>query len=145
MKRIEVVMSSPAMDRFKDLAIALGLSQVDVAVPAGSRVEWRRLSEGQRFSVDALAKTTVKFPVADQDAIKIFHALVTTLHADSISIFKIDKADALDRRSFSDRSVRSAVGNGFASNSAPSSEHLRPAPEAKTPMIIDLGNHRFAY
>jgi hypothetical protein len=92
MKRIEIVMSSRATDSFRDVAANLGISEFDVAAAEDPDPYQRKRPFGDaRFMGQPAAKSKVEFRVADEQAMKIFHVLVTTLQLDSISVFKIDK------------------------------------------------------
>src|ERR1700730_8844856 len=94
MKRIEVVMKNPALDTFKHAAAELGIAEFDVSEARRSNAlhqERQRLYRGQAYTLDLLAKTKVEFAVLDQDAERIVHTVMTTVHPDSISTFNIEE------------------------------------------------------
>jgi nitrogen regulatory protein PII len=100
MKRIEVVMKNPALDTFKHAAAELGIAEFDVSEVRRSNAfhqERQRLYRGQAYTVDLLAKTKVEFDVLEQDAERIVHTVMETVHPDSISTFTIEELVALER------------------------------------------------
>ena len=133
MKRIEVVMNSPTLDRFRDVAADLGIMEFDVAEVRRSspqHVGCQRLQRGQAFTVDLLERAKVEFEVFDRDADKIVHALLAALHPDRISIFKVDQV------------VRPVARNGITARSVVSSEPFGAEQESEHPILAASGNHR---
>ncbi|MFZ0890011.1 MAG: P-II family nitrogen regulator [Candidatus Binataceae bacterium] len=135
MKRIEVVMNSPALDGFRDVAAELGIMEFDVAEVRRSspqHVGCQRLCRGQAFTVDLLERAKVEFEVFDKDAEKIVHALLAALHPDRISVFKVDQV------------VRPVTRNGISARSVGSSEPFGAEQESERPDLVAFGNHGLA-
>lgn len=96
MKRIELVIDPGTLDRFRDAAKDLDLSDYDVTevrrpLPASIR-ERQRLYRGREFVLDLVERLKIDLMVADDTAMQIAHELVESVRPESIAILKLEQA-----------------------------------------------------
>ena len=95
MKRVEMVVSSSALDAFKDYASRFGIADYDVyEVRHSSRADLeqrKRLQHGRAFCVDFLPRVKVEFIVFDEDARAVTQALLRMLNPDSVATYPIEE------------------------------------------------------
>lgn len=96
MKRIELVIDPGALDRFREAAEALNVSDYDVTevrrtLPA-SRVERQRLYRGREFVLDLVERLKIDLMVADDAAMQIARELVETVRPESMAILRLEQA-----------------------------------------------------
>jgi len=96
MKRIELVIDPGTLDRFRDAAKDLDLSDYDVTevrrtLPASIR-ERQRLYRGREFVLDLVERLKIDLMVADDAAMQIAHELVESVRPESIAILKLEQA-----------------------------------------------------
>ena len=96
MKRIELVIDPGTLDRFRDAANALNLSDYDVTevrrtLPVSS-VQRQRLYRGHEFVLDLIERLKIDLMVADDAAMQIARALVESIHPESMAILKLEQA-----------------------------------------------------
>ena len=96
MKRIELVIDPGTLDRFRDAAKGLDLSDYDVTevrrtLPASIR-ERQRLYRGREFVLDLVERLKIDLMVADDTAMQIARELVESVRPESIVILKLEQA-----------------------------------------------------
>jgi nitrogen regulatory protein P-II 1 len=96
MKRIELVIDPGTLDRFRDAAKDLNLSDFEVTevrrmVPAGIR-ERKRLYRGREFVLDLVERLKIDLMVADDAAMQIAHELVESVRPESMAILSLEHA-----------------------------------------------------
>lgn len=96
MKRIELVIDPGTLDRFRDAAIDLNLSDFEVTevrrtLPAGIR-ERQRLYRGREFVLDLVERLKIELMVADDAAMQIAHELVESVRPESMAILRLEHA-----------------------------------------------------
>jgi len=96
MKRIELVIDPGTLDRFRDAAIALNVTDYDVTevrrtLPA-SRVERQRLYRGREFVLDLVERLKIDLMVADDTAMQIARELVESVRPESMAILRLEQA-----------------------------------------------------
>lgn len=112
MKRIELVIDPGTLDRFREAAKGLNLSEFDVTevrrtLPAVSR-ERQRLYRGHAFVLDLVERLRVDLNVADDAAMRIARELVESVRPESIVILRLDQAIVLTAEAAA-RSTRTAA------------------------------------
>jgi nitrogen regulatory protein PII len=116
MKRVEVVMTSSALDMFKSSATSLGIFEYDVSdVRLSPRVavkERQRLYRGQEYTLDLLPRVKVEFALLDEDTKLIVQNLLTLVTPDSIAIFPLDQLITMSS-SVGQRAARSRSERGY--------------------------------
>jgi hypothetical protein len=91
MKRIEAVIMRSALDDFYRCARQLGIFGFDLSE------EHTRLRDHQRFLIEAectpsaTSRLKVDFAVLDEETNPTIHAVLESVHPDSIAIFKFDQ------------------------------------------------------
>ena len=96
MKRIELVIDPGTLDRFRDAAKDLNLSDFDVTevrrtLPASIR-ERQRLYRGHEFVLDLVERLKIDLMVADDAAMQIARELVESVRPESMAILKLEQA-----------------------------------------------------
>ena len=96
MKRIELVIDPGTLDRFRDAAKDLNLSDFEVSevrrtLPAGIR-ERQRLYRGREFVLDLVERLKIDLMVADDAAMQIARKLVESVRPESMAILKLEHA-----------------------------------------------------
>ena len=96
MKRIELVIDPGTLDRFRDAAKDLNLSDFEVTevrrtLPAGIR-ERQRLYRGREFVLDLVERLKIDLMVADDAAMQIARELVETVRPESMAILRLEHA-----------------------------------------------------
>ena len=94
MKRIELVIDPGTLDRFRDAAKDLNLSDFEVSevrrtLPAGIR-ERQRLYRGREFVLDLVERLKIDLMVADDGAMQIARELVESVRPESMAILKLE-------------------------------------------------------
>jgi nitrogen regulatory protein P-II 1 len=96
MKRIELVIDPGTLDRFRDAAKDLNLSDFEVSevrrtLPASIR-ERQRLYRGREFVLDLVERLKIDLMVADDAAMQIARELVESVRPESMAILKLEHA-----------------------------------------------------
>ena len=91
MKRIEAVVKRSALDDFHRCAKQLGIFGFDLSENPTKRREHQRLAAAGVFVPDATSKVKVDFAVLDEETKPTVHAVLESVHPDSIAIFKFDQ------------------------------------------------------
>ena len=96
MKRIELVIDPGTLDRFRDAAKDLNLSDFEVSevrrtLPAGIR-ERQRLYRGREFVLDLVERLKIDLMVADDAAMQIARELVESVRPESMAILRLEHA-----------------------------------------------------
>ena len=96
MKRIELVIDPGTLDRFREAAKDLNLSDYDVTevrrtLPASIR-ERQRLYRGREFVLDFVERLKIDLMVADDSAMQIARELVESVRPESMAILRLEHA-----------------------------------------------------
>lgn len=96
MIRIELVIDPGTLDRFRDAANALNVTDYDVTevrrtLPA-SRVERQRLYRGREFVLDLVERLKIDLMVADDTAMQIARELAESVRPESMAILRLEQA-----------------------------------------------------
>jgi nitrogen regulatory protein P-II 1 len=96
MKRIELVIDPGTLDRFREAAKDLNLTDYDVTevrrtLPAGIR-ERQRLYRGREFVLDLVERLKIDLMVADDAAMQVARELVESVRPESMAILKLEQA-----------------------------------------------------
>ena len=96
MKRIELVIAPDTLDRFREAARGLDLSDFEVTevrrtLPASIR-ERQRLYRGHEFVLDLVERLKIDLMVADDAAAQIALDLVESVRPESMAILKLEQA-----------------------------------------------------
>jgi nitrogen regulatory protein PII len=91
MKRIEAVIMRSALDDFYRCARQLGIFGFDIAEEHTRLRDDQRLATASECTGDATARLKVDFAVLDEDTKPTIHAVLESVHPDSIGIFKFDQ------------------------------------------------------
>jgi nitrogen regulatory protein P-II 1 len=96
MKRIELVIDPGTLDRFRDAAKDLNLSDFEVTevrrtLPAGIR-ERQRLYRGREFVLYLVERLKIDLMVADDAAMQIARELVESVRPESMAILRLEHA-----------------------------------------------------
>jgi nitrogen regulatory protein P-II 1 len=96
MKRIELVIDPGTLDRFREAARGLDLSDFEVTevrrtLPASIR-ERQRLYRGHEFVLDLVERLKIDLMVADDAAAQIALDLVESVRPESMAILKLEQA-----------------------------------------------------
>jgi nitrogen regulatory protein P-II 1 len=96
MKRIELVIDPGTLDRFRDAAKDLNLSDFEVTevrrtLSAGIR-ERQRLYRGREFVLDLVERLKIDLMVADDAAMQIARELVESVRPESMAILRLEHA-----------------------------------------------------
>jgi nitrogen regulatory protein P-II 1 len=95
-KRIELVIDPGTLDRFREAARDLNLSDYDVtevrrALPASIR-ERQRLYRGHEFVLDMVERLKIDVMVADDLAMQMARELVESVRPESMAIVRLEQA-----------------------------------------------------
>jgi nitrogen regulatory protein PII len=112
MKRIELVIDPGTLDRFRDAAKDLNLSDYDVTevrrtLPASIR-ERQRLYRGREFVLDFVERLKIDLMVTDDAAMQIARELAESVRPESMAVLKIEHAFVVTSQAAT-RSPRVAV------------------------------------
>jgi len=90
MKRIEAVVNRSALDDFHRCAKQLGIFGFDLSE---ERIRRRdpQLAPADEYPPHATSKVKVDFAVLDEDTKPTIHAVLESVHPESIAIFKFDQ------------------------------------------------------
>ena len=90
MKRIEAVVKSSALDDFHRCAKQLGIFGFDLCENPTKRRDHQRLAAAGD-APDATSRVKVDFAVLDEETKPTVHAVLESVHPESIAIFKFDQ------------------------------------------------------
>ena len=91
MKRIEPVLKNSALDDFHRCAKQLGIFGFDLSEKRTKRREHQPLVIGGECVPDATSRIKVDFAVLDEDTGPTVHAVLISVHPESIAIFKFEQ------------------------------------------------------
>ena len=91
MKRIEAVLNNSALDDFHRCAKQLGIFGFDLSEHCTKRREHQPLAIAGECAPDATFRMKVDFAVLDEDTKPTVHAVLESVHPESIAIFKFDQ------------------------------------------------------
>ena len=91
MKRIEAVVKRSALDDFHRCAKQLGIFGFDLSENPTKRRDHQRLAAAGEYAPDATSRIKVDFAVLDEETKNTVHAVLESVHPDSIAIFKFDQ------------------------------------------------------
>ena len=91
MKRIEAVVKRSALDDFHRCAKQLGIFGFDLSEDRTKRRDHQRLATAGEYAPDATSRIKVDFAVLDEETKPTVHAVLESVHPDSIAIFKFDQ------------------------------------------------------
>ena len=91
MKRIEAVVKRSALDDFHRCAKQLGIFGFDLSEERTKRRDHQRLAAAGEYVPDATSRVKVDFAVLDEETKLTVHAVLETVHPESIAIFKFDQ------------------------------------------------------
>jgi nitrogen regulatory protein P-II 1 len=131
MKRIEAVITPLALDTFKAAARRIGISEfelVEVYRLGCETIEGGKgLYQGSDYRADLSPRLRVEFVMFDDDVQATLHQLLTLVHPESISVFRLDQEV---------RTISSA--NSHLKNSLPSRQGMSTPEAAASAQIIGL-------
>ena len=90
MKRIKAIISRSSLDDFHQCVRQLGIFGFDLSEERSSRRHRHQLSAGNE-SISTNSKLEADFAVPDEDATPIVHAVLESVHPDSVGIFKFEQ------------------------------------------------------
>jgi len=102
MKRIEAVVKRSALDDFHRCARRLGIFGFDLSENPTKRWDHQPLAAAGEYAPDATSRVKVDFAVLDEETKPTVHAVLESVHPESIAIFKFDQdtqPQTLSRRS----------------------------------------------
>jgi nitrogen regulatory protein P-II 1 len=95
MKRIEAVIAPWNLNKFKEAAPKLGVSEfnlVEVYSAGCTTIEKRKqLYKGHEYTADLLPRLKLEFVLFNGDVQATLHQLLELVHPDSIAVFKVDQ------------------------------------------------------
>ena len=91
MKRIEAVIKRSALDDFQRCARHLGIFGFDLSEDQTRFGDHQRLAIAREYPPDATSPLKVAFAVLDEETKPTIHAVLKSVHPDSIAIFKFDQ------------------------------------------------------
>jgi len=91
MKRIEAVVKRSALDDFRRCAKQLGIFGFDLSENPTKRRHHQRLDSAGEHAPDATSRIKVDFAVLDEETKPTVHAVLESVHPESIAIFKFDQ------------------------------------------------------
>ena len=91
MKRIEAVVKRSALDDFHRCAKQLGIFGFDLSEDHTKRQDHQRLAAVSEYAPDATSRVKVDFAVLDEETKPTVHAVLESVHPESIAIFKFDQ------------------------------------------------------
>jgi len=95
MKKIEAVLARSAVDDLRRCAKQLGILGFDLIEEHPKNRDYQRRHMPSEPPTPSLSRLVVDFAVSDEAAKSTVHALLESVHPESVSIFKID--DKTDR------------------------------------------------
>ena len=115
MKRIELVIDPGTLDRFRDAANDLNLSDYDVTevrrtLPAKLR-ERQRLYRGREFVLDLVERLKIDLMVADDTAMQIARELVESVRPESMAILRLEQTVVVTSQAATRSTRIAAVAN----------------------------------
>ena len=90
MKRIEAVVKRSALDDFHRCARQLGIFGFDLSEDRTRRRDHQRLATAGEYAPDATSRFKVDFAVLDEETKSTVHAVLESVHPESIVFFKFD-------------------------------------------------------
>jgi nitrogen regulatory protein PII len=91
MKRIEAVVKRSALDDFHRCAKQLGIFGFDLSEERSKRRDHQPLATPREYAPDATSRVKVDFAVLDEETKPTVHAVLESVHPESIAIFKFDQ------------------------------------------------------
>jgi nitrogen regulatory protein PII len=91
MKRIEAVVTRSALEDFHRCARQLGIFGFDLSEDDTSLGEHQRAVSSNECTHETSSKVRVDFAVLDEEINPIIHAVLESVHPDSIAIFKFEQ------------------------------------------------------
>ena len=91
MKRIEAVLKNSALDDFHRCAKQLGIFGFDLSEEPTKRREHQPLAISRECVPDARSRIKVDFAVLDEDTKPTVHAVLISVHPESIAVFKFEQ------------------------------------------------------
>jgi hypothetical protein len=91
MKRIEAVIMRSALDDFHRCAKQLGILGFDLSEEHNKLWEHHRFAMASESTSDTASRLKIDFAVLDEDTNPTVHAVLESVHPDSIAIFKFDQ------------------------------------------------------
>jgi nitrogen regulatory protein PII len=91
MKRIEIVIMRSAVDDFHQCAGKLGIFGFDLSEEHTKLRDHQLLAMASECTVDTTSRLKVDFAVLDEETKPTIHAVLESVHPDSIAIFKFDQ------------------------------------------------------
>jgi len=91
MKRIEAVIMRSALDDFHRCARKLGIFGFDLSEERTKLRDHQRRAMARECTLDSLSRLKVDFAVPDEETKPTIHAVLESVHPDSIAIFKFDQ------------------------------------------------------
>lgn len=91
MKRIEAIITRSALDDFQRCAKQLGIFGFDLCEEHPKLRDYQRLTMVSDFAPDTTARFKVDFAIPDEETHPTIHAVLESVHPDSIAIFKFDQ------------------------------------------------------
>ena len=91
MKRIEAVILRSALEDFNRCAKELGIFGFDLSEEHTQLRDHQRLSIMDEPTPDTISRLKVDFAVLDEETKPTIHAVLESVHPDSIAIFKFDQ------------------------------------------------------
>jgi hypothetical protein len=91
MKRIEAVIMRSALNDFYRCARQLGIFGFDLSEEQTKLRDHQRLAMASQCDPDTTSRLKVDFAVLDEETNPTIHAVLESVHPDSIGIFKFDQ------------------------------------------------------
>ena len=91
MKRIEAVIMRSALDDFHRCARQLGIFGFDLSEEHTKLRDHQRFAMASECTPDTTSRLKVDFAVLDEETKPTIHAVLESVHPDSIAIFKFDQ------------------------------------------------------
>ena len=91
MKRIEAVIMRSALDDFHRCARELGIFGFDLSEEHTKLRDHQRLAMASERTPDTTSRFKVDFAVLDEETKTAIHAVLESVHPESIAIFKFDQ------------------------------------------------------
>ena len=91
MKRIEAIIARAALDDFHRCARELGIFGFDLSVPKARFCDHQRSINGRESKPVTASRIKVDFAVLDEQTKPTIHAVLESVHPESIGVFKFDE------------------------------------------------------
>jgi len=91
MKRIEAVVKLSALDDFHRCASQLGIFGFDLSEDRTRRRRHKPPATSGDYAPDATSRIKVDFAVLDEETKPTVHAVLESVHPESIAIFRLDQ------------------------------------------------------